>query len=41
MRVVSAAIWFAIGFTCGEIACLVLMFVLLPVLHRAGHKEWT
>ena len=37
----SGLFLFALGFAVGEIACLVLMFVLLPVLHRAGHKEWT
>ena len=29
---------FALGFAVGEIACLVLMFFLLPVMHRAGHR---
>lgn len=35
------AFLFALGFTFGEIATLVLMFVFLPIVHRdAGHKVW-
>lgn len=35
------AFLFALGFTLGEIACLALVFVFLPLVHRdAGHKVW-
>ena len=36
---VRSLLVFALGFAVGEIACLVLMFALLPITH-AGHKEW-
>jgi len=38
---VRGAFLFALGFTVGEIASLVLVFVLLPVMHKdAGHRVW-